>query len=186
MRRQSFLSALTAGAVCACALGTATLQAQHGDAPAGAVTKAIAVLYPTQGSKVVGVVTFTKAQGGVKVQGQITGLTPGKHGFHVHEFGDPSDPAAKSAGGHFNPKGAPHGAPAAGKRHVGDLGNIEANESGVAMLDMVDPMLSFEGPASILGRGLIVHEKADDLMTQPTGDAGGRVAVAVIGVTKAQ
>ncbi|MGE3819053.1 MAG: superoxide dismutase family protein [Isosphaeraceae bacterium] len=186
MRRQSLISAFAAGAVCACTLGTATLQAQHGDAPMSDVTKAIAVLYPTKGSEVAGVVTFTKVADGVKVVGRITGLTPGKHGFHVHEFGDPSDPAAKSAGGHFNPKGAPHGAPGSGKRHVGDLGNIEANASGVAEIDVVDPMLSFHGPASILGRGLIVHEKADDLTTQPTGDAGGRVAVAVIGVTKGQ
>ena len=89
-----------------------------------------------------------------------------------------------STGGHFNPEKAEHAGPKTHKRHVGDLGNIDADDSGHAHYDMVDDQLRFEGPTSILGRGLIIHEKADDFKTQPTGNAGGRVSAGVIGVAK--
>ncbi|HYC57019.1 MAG TPA: superoxide dismutase family protein [Candidatus Binatia bacterium] len=160
----------------------------HGGAHAGAapaaVGKAVAVLHATEGNKVEGTITFTKAGTGVKLSGKITGLTPGKHGFHVHEFGDCSAPDGTSAGGHFNPTGEPHAAPTESARHTGDLGNVEADASGAATIDYTDTRATFEGTNSILGRGLIVHAKADDLKTQPTGDAGGRVACGVIGVAK--
>jgi Cu-Zn family superoxide dismutase len=130
-------------------------------------------------------VTFTLTTGGVRVEADIRGLTPGPHGFHIHEFGDCSSPDAMSTGGHFNPTKSEHGAPASTKRHVGDLGNIEADDDGHATLDLIDPALAFSGPNSIIGRGLVVHEKADDLKTQPTGNAGGRLAVGVIGIAKA-
>jgi Cu-Zn family superoxide dismutase len=174
-------------ALAACALFTLTsvgLWAQGQHEMAAPITKAIAVMYPTKGSEVKGTVTFTKTSSGIRVQADISGLKPGKHGFHIHEFGDPSSPDAKSAGGHFNPYNMPHSGPMSTKRHVGDLGNIEADSSGHATYDLIDPALGFQGPGSILGRGLIIHEKADDLTTQPTGDAGGRVAVGIIGVTK--
>ncbi len=154
---------------------------QHGDE---ATQRAVAVLVPTKGSKVVGVVTFVKEGAGVRVQGKITGLTPGKHGFHIHEFGDQRSADGKSAGGHFNPSKEKHGGPSGPMRHVGDLGNIEANADGMATIDLMDPMLGFSGERSILGRGLVVHEKADDLTTQPTGDAGGRLAVGIIGIAQ--
>jgi superoxide dismutase, Cu-Zn family len=149
-------------------------------------TRAVAVLHPTAGSKVEGQVTFAKSDGGVKISAHVTGLTPGKHGFHIHEFGDCTAADGTSAGGHFNPAGAPHGAPTDAKRHEGDLGNIEANASGVADLEYVDSHAGFEGETSILGRGVIVHAGTDDFKTQPTGNAGGRVACGVIGVAKAQ
>lgn len=148
------------------------------------ITKAVAVLQPTQVNSTKGTVTFTKVDKGVRVVANIEGLTPGKHGFHIHEFGDCSAPDAASAGDHFNPAAAPHGGAAAEKRHVGDLGNIEADASGVGKLDWIDPHLSFEGPNSILGRAVIVHAKPDDLTTQPTGGAGPRLACGVIGVAK--
>jgi Cu-Zn family superoxide dismutase len=173
--------ALSAVAVAA-ATPLLTLHAQE-HKPAD-VTKAIAILHPTEGNKVAGKVTFTKEAGGIRVTGEITGLTPGKHGFHIHEFGDCSAPDGTSAGGHFNPMGHPHAGPGVEKRHVGDLGNLDANEAGVAKVDFVDKQLAFDGPHSILGRGVIVHAKADDLKTQPTGDAGGRIACGVIGVAK--
>src|ERR1700709_1272815 len=88
--------------------------------------KAVAVLSPTANSKVMGTVTFTKSGDDVKVVADITGLTPGKHGFHIHEFGDCSAPDATSAGSHFNPTKHQHGAPEASARHAGDMGNIEA------------------------------------------------------------
>jgi len=153
-------------------------------AEGAAITKAIAVLHPTQGSQVSGTVTFTKAEGGVHVVAEIKGLTPGEHGFHIHEFGDCSAADGASAGGHFNPAGHPHAGPDAKMRHAGDLGNITADAGGTAHYDQVDTMLAFAGSDSIVGRGLIVHEKADDLTTQPTGAAGGRVACGVIGVAK--
>lgn len=147
-------------------------------------TKAVAVLHPTKNSKVEGTVTFTKSADGVKVVADVAGLTPGKHGFHVHEYGDCSSPDGKSAGGHFNPGKAPHAGHDMTPRHVGDLGNIEADSSGKAHLELTDKMMTMSGENSIIGRGLIVHEKADDLKTQPTGDAGGRVACGVIGIAK--
>jgi Cu-Zn family superoxide dismutase len=146
--------------------------------------KAIAVLHPTKGSETKGTVTFTKGKDGVRVVAEITGLTPGKHGFHIHEFGDCSSDDGKSAGGHFNPTHAQHGAPDSEPRHAGDLGNLEADSSGTAKVDVVDKHLAFEGATSILGRSVIVHEKADDLKSQPAGDAGGRIACGVIGIAK--
>jgi len=147
-------------------------------------TKAIAMLYPTQGSKVQGVVSFSKERDGMHIEASIQGLSPGLHGFHIHEFGDCTSPDANSAGGHFNPTNMPHGSPTAEKHHGGDFGNIQADASGIAKLSMVTPALSFEGPNSILGRGLIVHAQADDFTTQPTGASGPRVACGVIGVMK--
>ena len=96
-----------------------------------APTKAVAVLIPTKGSPVAGTVIFTKTEKGTRVMAELTGLTPGKHGFHVHEFGDASSPDGKAAGGHFNPKKMVHGDPGkTAPRHLGDLGNIVADDSG--------------------------------------------------------
>ena len=146
--------------------------------------KAIAVLHPTKGSNVEGTVTFTKIGDEIKVVADVTGLSPGKHGFHIHEFGDCSSPDGKAAGGHFNPANALHAGHDAAQRHVGDLGNIEADNSGKAHLELTDKLMTMSGENSIIGRGLIVHEKADDLKTDPTGNAGGRVACGVIGIAK--
>ena len=147
-------------------------------------TKAIAVLHSTAGSSVAGSVTFTKSGDEIKVVADITGLTPGKHGFHIHEFGDCSSSDGSSAGGHFNPMHKAHGAPDAADRHAGDLGNIEADASGKAHLEWSDKVMKLSGADSIIGHAVIVHEKADDLKTQPTGNAGGRLACGVIGVAK--
>jgi superoxide dismutase, Cu-Zn family len=147
-------------------------------------TKAIAVLHPASGSQVMGTVTFTKIGDAVQVVADVTGLTPGKHGFHIHEFGDCSASDASSAGGHFNPTHHQHGAPDAADRHAGDLGNIEADSSGKAHLEWTDKVMKLDGGDSIVGHAVIVHEKVDDLKTQPTGNAGGRLACGVIGVAK--
>jgi len=151
---------------------------------APSATAAIAVLIPTQGNEVHGIVKITKVPGGVRIVADVTGLKPGEHGFHIHEFGDASSADGTAAGGHFNPAKDTHGAPTAEHRHVGDLGNLKADASGHAVLDYVDTKLSLEGAASIIGRGIVIHANPDDLTTQPTGNAGGRVAVAVIGITK--
>jgi superoxide dismutase, Cu-Zn family len=147
-------------------------------------TKAIAVLHPTSGNNVTAIVTFTASGNEVKVVADVTGLTPGKHGFHVHEFGDCSSPDGNSAGAHFNPTHKQHGAPDAAERHEGDLGNLVADSSGKAHLEWTDKVMKLSGPDSIIGRSMVVHEKEDDLKTQPTGNSGGRVACGVIGVAK--
>jgi superoxide dismutase, Cu-Zn family len=164
--------------------GTGWAQMQHEGMQHQTITKAIAMLSPTKDQKVSGIVTFTVVENGIRVVGDFAGLAPGKHGFHVHEFGDCSAPDATSAGGHYNPTGMPHSMPASAKRHVGDLGNIEAGKDGTAHIDFVDATLSLSGEHSIIGRGVIVHEKEDDLTTQPTGAAGARVACGVIGIAK--
>jgi Cu-Zn family superoxide dismutase len=149
--------------------------------------KAVCVLIPTKDSKVSGIVTFTQKDGEVEVTGEITGLTPGKHGFHVHEFGDVSSADGMATGPHFDPDMTKHhGGPedAAKERHGGDLGNIEADDSGKATIKMMDKVIQLHGPHSIIGRALIVHGKADDLKSQPAGDAGPRIAQGVIGMAK--
>src|SRR5262245_52601101 len=156
--------------------------AQHSATPE--VTKAVAVLNPTEGNKVHGVVTFTQTGANVKVVALIEGLTPGKHGFHIHEWGDCSSKDGASAGGHFNPASVPHGAPEDPQRHAGDMGNIEADQNGVARLEYNDPVLKMNGHGAIIGHGMIVHANPDDLKTQPTGNAGGRMACGVIGAAK--
>lgn len=160
--------------------------ATQAEKSSGAPEKAVAVLYPTAGHQTHGVVTFTKVNGGIDVVADIEKLSPGEHGFHIHEFGDCTAHDGKSAGGHFNPEGTPHGAPTASAkhRHVGDLGNITAQKNGKAHLKLIDPLLAFNGPHSIIGRGVIVHAGKDDLMSQPTGAAGPRVACGVAGIAK--
>ncbi|HEY6906286.1 MAG TPA: superoxide dismutase family protein [Ignavibacteriaceae bacterium] len=148
------------------------------------ITKAVAVLHGTTGNSVEGIVTFTKEGGLVKIVADISGLKPGKHGFHIHEYGDCSSGDGMSAGGHFNPDNSMHGAPNSSMSHVGDLGNIEADKDGKAHLEMTDSSISFSGPHSIIGRGLIVHAAPDDLKSQPVGNAGARVACGVIGIAK--
>ncbi|WP_419656123.1 SodC: superoxide dismutase [Desulfosarcina variabilis str. Montpellier] len=144
---------------------------------------AVAVLHPTAGSNVSGTIHFTAVADGVKVSATVEGLKPGKHGFHIHELGDCSAPDGTSAGGHFNPEKNPHAGPDQAKRHVGDLGNLFADGSDRSHYERVDSHLSLNGAHSIVGRAVIVHAGEDDLTSQPTGAAGGRLACGVIGVT---
>ncbi len=147
-------------------------------------TQAVCVLHPTEGNDVSGIVTFTKTAEGIEVVAKVSGLTPGKHGFHVHELGDCSVADGTSAGGHFNPEGTKHGAPSDNARHIGDLGNLEADDEGNAHYERTDTFLALSGPHSIVGRAIIVHAGEDDLTSQPTGAAGARVACGVIGITE--
>ena len=96
--------------------------------------------------------------GKTKVTGTVTGLKPGNHGFHIHQFGDYSA-GCVSAGSHFNPSGKEHGGPADSERHAGDLGNIVADESGTANIDMTDAQIPLDGPNSIIGRSVVVKQK---------------------------
>uniref|UniRef100_H9T849 Superoxide dismutase [Cu-Zn] n=1 Tax=Musca domestica TaxID=7370 RepID=H9T849_MUSDO len=147
-----------------------------------------AIAYVT-GPVVVGNVTFIQNACGENVHVHVSPacLTPGKHGFHVHEKGDLSNGCA-SLGGHFNPDKMDHGGPRDEVRHVGDLGNIEANANGVVDTTFTDHLISLTGKRTIVERGLVVHEEIDDLgktchpNSKKTGDAGGRLACGVIGV----
>ncbi|MBD3401424.1 superoxide dismutase family protein [candidate division GN15 bacterium] len=145
-------------------------------------TKAVAVLHPTEGNDAYGTVTFTETPDGVEVVADVYNLEPGLHGFHIHEYGDCSEPDATSAGGHFAPMNREHGAPDDLDRHVGDLGNIMADSTGHGHYEETDTHLTMSGVNSIIGRGVIVHEGEDDLTTQPTGAAGARVACGVVGI----
>lgn len=165
------------------ALIATALMFSLGNAGAQEITKAVAVMHPASGTQVAGRVTFTKSGDSVLIVADITGLTPGKHAFHIHEFGDCSAADATSAGGHFNPMNKPHGAPDAAERHVGDMGNLEADAYGKAHLELKSNLMKLSGEHSILGRGVIVHEKVDD-WSQPTGNAGARQACGVVGVAK--
>ena len=138
------------------------------------------VLSPTSGNDVRGSITFLEKKDGVHVVGRITNLSPGLHGFHVHENGDCSAPDASSAGGHYNPTGAPHGAPEFQEQHIGDMGNIVADKTGEARVDMLVEHLKLKGKNSIIGKAVIVHGGTDDLVSQPSGAAGPRVACGVI------
>lgn len=149
-------------------------------AAAGGAT-AVAEMKSASGSTVTGTVTFTEKEGKTEVAIDLKGLKPGDHGIHIHEKGDCSAPDAKSAGDHFNPAKAPHGAPDAPQHHAGDLGNITAGEDGVAQKTVtVDFLTVAEGEKSAVGRAVIVHEKQDDLKSQPAGNAGARVACGVV------
>lgn len=143
------------------------------------VSKAVAVIH-SSGSDVSGWVTFTKANDGVRVQAEVTGLSEGKHGFHIHTYGDCRADDYSSAGGHYNPAHENHGAPADSVRHMGDMGNITA--SGTATIDYVDHVININ---KIVGRALILHGGTDDLTSQPSGAAGPRIACGVIGYAKA-
>ncbi len=147
---------------------------------------AVAVIHPTRGNKVEGTVRFEPVAGGVRVTADLQGLKPNStHGFHIHEFGDCSAPDASSAGGHYNPEGHHHAGPKAGMRHAGDMGNIKADSKGNAHLELTLDNITVDGSKNpILGRAVIVHQKADDLKSQPTGDAGGRIGCGVIGLAK--
>jgi Cu-Zn family superoxide dismutase len=149
----------------------------HSDAP-----RATAVLEPTKGSTVRGNVSFVQRGDRVHVTAKITGLRPnGEFGFHIHEVGDCSSGDGMSAKGHFNPYGKPHAHAGTPERHAGDLTSLKSDGSGDANLRVdLDIITVSPGPASVVGRGLIVHAQADDFTTQPTGNAGARSACAVI------
>lgn len=147
---------------------------------------ASALIRPLGDASAEGLVTFTATEGGVQVTYALGGLTPGAHGFHVHENGDcgPGEDGTPggAAGGHFAPDRDAHGAPSAepGQRHVGDFGNIEAGADGRASGTFVDPVIAFEGDNSIIERALVVHAEADDLQSQPSGASGARIGCGVV------
>jgi len=143
---------------------------------------ASAQLAPTKGSMTSGLVTFTQTGSKVLVNADIRGLKPNaEHGFHIHDKGDCSSGDGMSTGGHFNPTTEPHGAHGTGNHHSGDLPSLVADANGVAKLRFESSTITINsGVTNIIGRGLIVHRDPDDYKTQPTGNAGPRLACAVI------
>lgn len=142
--------------------------------------KAVALLSPTKGNKAQGAVSFIALENGVKIIADVDYLTPGKHGFHIHEFGDCSSPDGASMGGHFNPKRAKHGGPDSLQRHAGDLGNLVADELGHAHYERIDSFIQLTGSESIVGRSIAIHANADDYVSQPSGNSGGIISCGVI------
>lgn len=147
-------------------------------------TRAIAVLIPMQDHQVKGVILLEEEGDQVRVRGKVWDLEPGEHGFHIHEYGDLSKRDGTSAGGHFNPEDTDHGGPEDEAHHAGDLGNITADDEGVAMVDETFDSSKFFQLHHVIGRSIVVHAAADDLESQPSGDAGPRVAVGVIGIAQ--
>jgi Cu-Zn family superoxide dismutase len=139
-----------------------------------------AQLEPAAGEKVEGEVRLRETDQGIRLEVVARGLTPGLHGFHIHEIGDCSAPDFESAGGHFAPEGNPHGAPGPNS-HAGDLGNIDADENGtVETVIMARHVELDRGERTIVGKAIIIHADPDDLTSQPSGNAGARVACGVI------
>ena len=144
--------------------------------------RATAQLQPTKGSKTFGEATFEEVGGKVHVVIYVQGLKPGQdHGLHIHEVGDCSSGDGMSTKGHFNPFGKPHAHHGTPERHAGDLPSLKAGKDGRSKVDaMLDIITVAAGAASVVGRGLIVHADPDDFKTQPTGNAGARIACGVI------
>ncbi len=147
---------------------------------------ASAELAPKSGSAANGHLEFRKINGGITIKATVNGVTPaGKHGIHIHEKGDCSAADASSAGEHFNPLNMQHAAPNHTGSHIGDLGNIEVNEKGNGTLELTMKEANYDikkvgGWEVIVGKSVVIHAKEDDLQTQPSGDAGGRIACGVI------
>lgn len=151
-------------------------------APVFAVSGIAEVKGTAAGSSIAGTVTFDEAAGGLQVRAMLTGLPPGQHAFHIHEFGSCAD-AGKAAGSHYNPMSAPHGhilKDGVGHAHAGDMGNLEVGKDGKASMQILIPGVTLvSSSVSVAGRAVIVHEKVDDF-SQPVGNAGGRIACAPI------
>ncbi len=148
------------------------------------INEAVALLAPTKasGGNVSGTIVLKQEKGHVLVTGEVTGLKPGKHGFHIHMFGDLRSADGMSLGGHYNPQGHPHGGPESKEHHEGDLGNITADDQGIAKVNVKAEGVELH---HIIGRSVVVHANEDDFKTQqPPGNAGARIAAGVIGLAE--
>lgn len=184
--RNALLATCIAAALAACAsVPAARSQPTPALATTGTAQSAIANLAAASGSLVSGKLMLFSMVNGVHIRGDIGGFLPGStHGFHIHDKGDCSAADATSAGGHFNPTGQPHGKAESGAHHLGDIDNIQADASGVAHVDMHVQGVVLGGGAGndIAGRAVIVHVGSDDYSSQPSGNAGARIACGVIQV----
>lgn len=181
--RERTMRPLLAGALATLAISACGLMP---DAPTFGISNtqgqpeiAVAHIGPASGSSVSGEVRLTQRGSDTLIEINLKNLSPGVHGFHIHEKGDCSSADAVSAGGHFNPAGTPHGGPE-GPHHAGDLGNVTAGEDGTVNLNLHVKGVELTGDQSVIGRAIIVHAAADDFATQPSGNSGKRVACGII------
>ena len=146
------------------------------------IEKAVAVLHPTQGNNVSGILVFTQTSEGIRVQAEVSGLGNNtSHGYHIHLYGDCRASDGTSAGTHFNFEGSSTNPPADIDRITGNLGDLNANQNGEATADAIISKAVFNGPKSIVGKAVIVHAKPNDPSQPPIGAAGSRLACGVIG-----
>ncbi len=152
-----------------------------------AIRAAVCTISPTKGNSVSGVVRFHQRGEQVHVVAKFSGLKPhSKHAWHIHEFGDITDPAGQATGGHYNPERMRHGLPDNPQRHAGDFGNLVADAQGHAHAQITMRNISLAGTHNpIIGRGMIIHAKSDD-GGQPTGNAGARIGQGVIGIASSR
>lgn len=161
--------------------GTRGSAGAHEGTSEGTGNVARAVVEAKSGSELTGKATFSELEGGVIVKLTVENAAPGWHAVHIHETGDCSAADGTSAGGHFNPAGVDHGSPHAAVHHAGDLGNMEVRADGTGLHVIFMPGLTVSpGDTSVVGRAIVVHADADDLVSQPTGAAGGRIGCGVI------
>jgi superoxide dismutase, Cu-Zn family len=158
------------------------LKEDPGKADSPEISRAIAVLHPTQGQEVQGTIAFTQTPEGVHVKAEVSHLPSGSHAYHVHLYGDCSGPQGKTAGTHFNFQGSSKAPPDNIDRITGDLGNLEANADGKATAETVLEQATLHGPYTIIGRSVVVHAKPNDPSSPPMGAAGSRLACGVIGI----
>lgn len=161
-------------------LAALTLAACASQSPAPS-QRAAAELLARSGSQVSGSVQFSQYADKLVIEARLSGLTPGEHGFHIHDKGDCSAADASSAGGHFNPAGKAHGHHGQHDRHAGDLPNLVADAQGNAVLRVESTSLKLQGEQGIAGRSVVVHADPDDYRSQPAGNSGKRVACGRIG-----
>ena len=174
---------VASGVLAACASTAPSTPAAAQAAGKSTAHEAEVNLASASGSLVSGTLTLVPMGDGVHITGEVGGLKPGdSRGFHIHEKGDCSAVDASTAGGHFNPAAQAHGRSGHGAHHAGDTDNIVADAKGVARIDAHVTGVTLGGGAAndIAGRAVIVHAAADDYTTQPTGNAGGRIACGVI------
>jgi Cu-Zn family superoxide dismutase len=148
--------------------------------------KASAVIEAKSGSNVSGMGTFTDSNGMVTLELSVEGVPPGEHAVHIHDMGDCSDPGGMSAGGHWNPDMKDHGQWGVEPFHLGDIGNIMIGQDGKGSMTFGTDLwaLGVGGKNDVVGHALMIHEKADDFVTQPTGNAGARIGCGVINIAK--
>lgn len=138
-----------------------------------------AKIHELSGSNVNGSIAIDVQHDKTLITGSVTGLTPGKHGFHIHEFGDCGGVNASNSGPHYNPVVKDHGVPSIDS-HFGDLGNIVANAEGIAPINIVNNVIKIEDANKIKGRSIIIHAGVDDFVSQPSGDSGAKIACGII------
>ncbi len=164
----------------AIALSALSIAVLSGCASSMSGPSASAELLPRSGSTVSGTISFFETEGRLRVEAKVVGLTPGEHGFHVHEAGDCSAPDASSAKGHFNPMSKMHGHHASDEHHGGDMPNLIANAQGEAIYAADLRGLTLSGPTGVVGRSVVIHADPDDYKSQPAGNSGKRIACGVI------